>query len=89
MRLIVPFPDNNCAPWPRNRFNKQRGEDLKNGQYAATVTRLSILWAAICGVVEIVGMLQRRKELLEVSSTHQPRFSSTYSTYRAKKVLNW
>lgn len=53
------------------------------------MTRLSILWAAICGVVEIVGMLQRRKELLEVSSTHQPRFSSTYSTYRAKKVLNW
>lgn len=42
---------------------------MQRRHYAATVTRLSILWAAICGVVEIVGMLERREELLKVSNT--------------------
>ncbi|CAM9631374.1 unnamed protein product, partial [Laminaria digitata] len=62
-----------CSKDERERINRQRGEGLQIGHYASTVTRLSVLWAAICGVVEIVGMLQRRKELLEVFCSERHR----------------
>lgn len=49
------------------RFRKQTGS-ITIGNYVTTVSRLNTLWTAACGVVEIVHMIRRRRELLEVSN---------------------
>lgn len=55
------------SSWRSCRFSRKFGGDLGIGNYAATVSRLKIMWTATCGVVEILGMVRKRKELLEVS----------------------
>jgi len=60
-----------CASY---RFIKQAGGGpIAIGAYVAMVSRLSTLWTAACGVVEIVSMIRRRRELLEVSCIRESR----------------
>ena len=56
--------------WTLCRFRKQICGDSEIGNYVSTISRLNILWTAACGVVEIVRMIQRREDLLEVSSVN-------------------
>lgn len=62
-RRALLTPSAFCAP---RRFRKQIGEDFGFGSYVATVSRLNLLWTLACGVVEIVHMMQRRRNLMEV-----------------------
>lgn len=54
------------------RFRKKADGGIGIGNYVAAVSRLNLLWTAACGVIEIVGMIQRRQELLEVTRAYEP-----------------
>lgn len=54
----------------------------------AAVSRLNLLWTAARGVIEIVGMIQRRQELLEVSDrTGAPTTSTSWYNVSRERMV--
>lgn len=74
-RLLTLFTISSHARWWSllfhdryiHRFRNKIGAHPRIGNYVATVSRLNLLWTAVCGVVEIVRMIRQRRELVEVS----------------------